>query len=91
MCVFNLVKCSLQIWSAHAFSHVFIGRMGQEELLLCKQSCLNILFPINVLLTAVHHPYVTWGGRDEKGNEERAIIVRKTMCNKRKEQSRTLM
>ena len=61
----------MQIRGAHPVRHVSVGRMGLKELLLLKQSCLNILFPINVLLTAVHHPYVTWGEGDETDNDEK--------------------
>jgi hypothetical protein len=36
--------------------------MRQEELPLCTQSCFNILPAVNILLTTIHHPDVTWRG-----------------------------
>lgn len=65
---------------------MFVGWVEQEELLLCPQSFLNVLFPINVLLTTVHHPYVTWGEGVEREIIKRYVRIRMTMCTNRKEE-----
>lgn len=58
VCV-HLVEEFLQVGGAHAVSHVSVRRVRQEELPLSLQSCCDVFPPIDVLLTAVHHPNVT--------------------------------
>lgn len=36
-----------------------VGWVGEKELSLCSQSCLNVLLAINVLLTSVDYTNVT--------------------------------
>lgn len=55
----HLVEDLLQKGGAHAVGQVSIGRVRQEELSLSLQSRRDVFPPINVLLTAVHHPDVT--------------------------------
>lgn len=53
-----------------------VGWVGEKEFPLCSQSCLNVLFAINVLLTSVHYTNVTCkntvkrsdGCKDENAN-----------------------
>lgn len=58
-CLSHLIEGLLQVWCAHAFCNVSVCRMGQEELPLSSQSSTDVFLPVNVLLTAVHHPDVT--------------------------------
>ena len=43
------------MWCAHTLGYMPVPRVGQEELPLCSQSSANVLLPIDVFLTAVHH------------------------------------
>lgn len=54
----HLVEDFLQVGGAHAVSQVSVGRVRQEELPLSLQCCTDVFLPINVLLTAIHHPNV---------------------------------
>lgn len=55
----HLVEHFLQARGAHFISHVPVRWVGEEELPLSLQSSLDIFLPIDVLLTAIHHPDIT--------------------------------
>lgn len=50
-----LVQGLLQVWGAHAVSHVPVGWVREEELPLGCQGSPDVLFALDVLLTAVNH------------------------------------
>ena len=56
----HLVEDLLEPRGAHLVRHVSVGSVGHKELLLSLEGRLDVLLPINVLLTAVHHPDVPW-------------------------------
>lgn len=56
-----LIQSLLQVWGAHAVSHVPVGGVGEEEFPLSRQSCTNVLLALDVLLAAVHHTNVACG------------------------------
>ena len=60
-----LVQGPLQVRGAHALGYVAVGRVRQEELPLGGESHADVLPSVNVLLTTVHHPDVTWSRRKE--------------------------
>lgn len=47
------------MWSSHAVRQVPVGRVREEELSLRCQSRFDVLLPVDVFLTAVHHPNIT--------------------------------
>ena len=46
---------------AHSLRYVSVGRVRQEELPLGGHGGADVLLPVDVLLTAVHHADVAWG------------------------------
>lgn len=58
-----LIENLLQVGGTHAISQVSVGRVGEEELPLCRHGSGDVLLPINVLLTPVHHPNVSCSER----------------------------
>lgn len=54
----HLIERLLQVWRAHTFCDVPICGVRQEELPLSSQSSTDVFLPVNILLTAVHHPDV---------------------------------
>ena len=55
----HLVKDFLQVDGPHAFGHVSVAGVHQEELFLGCHGSVDVLLPIDVGLTAVHHANVT--------------------------------
>lgn len=70
-----LVEGFLQMRCTHAVSQVSVCRMRQEELPLCSQSRFNVLPSFNILLTAVHHPDITWDRGQGRQQHERSVCV----------------
>ena len=58
----DLVEGFLQVRRSHALGQVPVSRVRQEELPLGSQRRTDVLLPVDVLLTAVHHPDVACGG-----------------------------
>lgn len=56
----HLVENFLQVRCSHTVGQVSVCRMWQEELPLSSHSSSDVFPPINVFLTAVHHPDVAW-------------------------------
>lgn len=65
--------------------------MGQEELLLWKQRCLDVLLPIDVLLTAIHNPYVTYGEETREEMKSTWSLWARQCATRQKGQSRILI
>ena len=60
----HLVEDLLEPRGAHLFGHMSVGGVGHEELPLSLEGRLNVLLTVDVLLTAVHHPDVSWEHMD---------------------------
>ena len=57
----GLVESPLEVWRTHAVGKVTVRVVAEEELAFIGHGCLDILSPVNVLLTAVHDTNVAWG------------------------------
>lgn len=54
-----LVEDFLQVGGSHAVGQVSVRWVRQEELPLSLQRRSDVFLPVDVLLTAIHHPDVT--------------------------------
>ena len=63
----DLVEGLLEVRGAHAFGQMPVPGMGHEELPFGRHGRVDVLLPIDVLLTSVHHPNVPWTQRGPTG------------------------